>query len=265
MIRAPSYFGHWGVTGATTAQVLALLAPFAVTLMQNGPAQGMILAAALAIVIFWEGLFGLLRHQMISMHGLTTALIVSVLVPPDLPLWQLGIALSLGVILGELIFGGRGFGFLNPATVSLSLLLFSFPQASLMEPTPALAIATLLGAALLLYLGLISWRVILGAGLAVVTLLAVQQQAVDAQGLATALAFGLVFLICDPNAAASTNPGRWAYGILTGALIILFSVGQLPLPTDAVVFAALLASVFAPLIDHLVILADAARRRSRLD
>ena len=263
MTGPQAMLAHWGVTGVTTAQVLAVLPPVAVMILQNGPSKLFLLAIAVGVVLFWEAVFAMLRKRPVSVHGLTTALIVAVLVPADLPTWQMSVALSLGVVLGELIFGGRGFGFLAPATVSLSLLVFSFPQVGLAPVSPETALAVLPGAMLLLFLGLMSWRVVVGTVLATTALLAVQGLPIDPITIATALAFGLVFLICDPIAAASTNPGRWVYGILTGGLIALFSGGLTPLPTEAVIFAALLASVFAPLIDHLVVLADAARRRRR--
>ena len=263
MIRATARLAHWGVTGVTVAQVLAMTPPVAVATIYAGQSKLFVLVAALMVVLFWEVLFAFVRKRWISVHGLTVALIVAVLAPADLPISQLAVVLSLGLVLGELIFGGRGFGFLAPATVSLSLLVFSFPQAGLASVSPEVALAIVPGAALLLFLGLISWRVILGANLAVLALLALQGLPIDPILIAPALTFGLIFLICDPTAAASTNPGRWLYGVLTGILIALFSSGDGATPTEAVVFAALLSSVFAPLIDHLVILADAARRRRR--
>lgn len=263
MNRAHALLAHWGVTGVTTAQGLALLPPVAVVMLQNGQPKWVLLAVAVGVALVWETFFAILRKCTISVHGLTTALIVAVFVPTDLPVWQLTIALSLGVVLGELIFGGRGFGFLAPATVSLSLLVFSFPQAGLAPVSPETALAVLPGAVLLLILGLICWRVIIGTVLAVLLLPVAQGLPSDPITIATALAFGLVFLICDPSAAASTDPGRWVYGILAGGLIALFSGGITPVPSEAVVFAALLASIFAPLIDHLVVLGNAARRRRR--
>ena len=263
MNRAHALLAHWGVTGVTTAQGLALLPPVAIVMLQNGQPKWIMLAVAVGVALFWETLFAILRKRTISVHGLTTALIVAVFVPTDLPVWQLTITLSLGVVLGELIFGGRGFGFLAPATVSLALLVFSFPQAGLASLSPETALAVLPGAVLLLSLGLICWRVIVATVLAVLVLPVAQGLPIDPISIATALAFGLVFLICDPTAAASTDPGRWVYGILSGGLIVLLSGGITPVPSEAVIFAALLASIFAPLIDHLVVLGNAARRRRR--
>jgi Na+-transporting NADH:ubiquinone oxidoreductase subunit B len=65
-------------------------------------------------------------------------------------------------------------------------------------------------------------------------------------------AFGAVFLACDPVASACTNPGRWIQGFLIAALVVLIRVAN-PTHPDAVIPALLLASILAPLIDHLVI------------
>lgn len=218
------------------------------------------LITALVTAIGWEMLFAVTRRRGFSLHGLTTALIIVVLFPADLEIWKLVLVLSLGVTLGELLFGGRGFGFLQPATVAAALLVFSFPQSTLAASTQAIALATVPGGALLLGIGLISWRVVLGTVAGLAACIVLTGQTGDVVGIGAALAFGLVFLVCDPVSAAATNPGRWIYGVLSGSLITLFASGSVP-TTQAVVFASLLASVFAPLIDHIVVLAHAGRRR----
>ncbi len=76
-------------------------------------------------------------------------------------------------------------------------------------------------------------------------------------------AFGTVFLATDPVAAATTNVGRWAFGILVGALTIVVRVTN-PSYYEGVMFAILLASIFAPVIDHAVVAANISRRRRRL-
>jgi Na+-transporting NADH:ubiquinone oxidoreductase subunit B len=242
----------------TLAQILALAAPCVVTALANPAGFGFLLLTALLTVWFWEGLFAALRGRQPSGHGITTALIICVLAPTDLALWQLGLALSLGVILAELIFGGRGFGFLSPAVVAASLLVFSFPQVALTPATTDLALATIPGAILLLFLGLISWRILLSAAVGTAVLLLVFVEGPDMVAVAAAITFCMVFLTCDPTASSATNPGRWIYGGLTGALIFVFSGGAVP-TTEAIVFATLIASIFAPLIDHLVVLVHAKR------
>ncbi|MCK0097358.1 RnfABCDGE type electron transport complex subunit D [Yoonia sp. F2084L] len=246
------------VAGVTLAQSAALVAPAVVTGLANPTGYAVVLATALLTVWFWEGLFAALRRHTPSGHGITTALIIVVLVPVDTALWQVAIALSLGVVLAELVFGGRGFGFLSPAVVAASLLVFSFPEVTLAPGTTNVALATAPGAILLLFLGLISWRVILSAVVGTGLLLMLSVDGLNAPQVAAAMTFCVVFLVCDPTAASATNTGRWIYGLLAGGLIVLFSGGPIP-TTEGIVFAALLASIFAPLIDHLIVLAHAKR------
>ncbi|PJI84371.1 Na+-transporting NADH:ubiquinone oxidoreductase subunit B [Yoonia maricola] len=256
MNPAPSIWTS--VTGVTLAQTVALVAPSVVTALANPTSYAVLLLTALLTVWFWEGLFAVLRKRKPGVHGITTALIIAVLAPPDLVLWQLAIALSLGVVLAELVFGGRGFGFLSPAVVAASLLVFSFPEVTLAPGKVNVALATIPGALLLLFLGLISWRILVGAAVGTGVLLMLSADGLNAPAIAAAMTFCLVFVVCDPTAASATNPGRWFYGLLTGGLIILFSDGPVP-TTEGVVFAALIASIFAPLIDHLVVLVQARR------
>ncbi len=249
------------VSGVTVAQVMALVPTSIVAALVDPVRYPALLVAALLTAVFWDAIFAYLRKRNAGFHGITTALIVTVLVPADLALWQLVLTLSLGVILGELIFGGRGFGFLGPAVVAVSLLVFSFPEVQLANGSQALALATLPGALLLFFFGLVSWRVILGTFVGVFALAALSGESVDVVAITTILAFSLIFLICDPTAAAVTNPGRWLHGLLAGGLIVLFSGGS-DMTTEAIVFAALTASIFAPLIDHLIILLHARRWRN---
>ena len=250
------------LTGVTLVQSLALALPCGVMGSANPSLFAVQLITALATALGWEALFSATRGRGPSLHGLTTALIIVVLFPVDLAIWQLVLVLSIGVTLGELVFGGRGFGFLQPATVAAAVLVFSFPQSALSPPSSAVAMATIPGAALLLWIGLMSWRVVLGSLAGLAGSLALTGQSADLGAVGAAVAFGLVFLICDPVVAAATNPGRWVYGVLAGSLIVLFSGGAVP-TAQAMVFAALLASVFAPLIDHLAVLAHARYRRLR--
>ena len=253
---------HRGVGAVTLLQIGALVLPVAVVAGTAPPAFGGLLAATAITALTWEAVFSALRGYPMSYHGISTALIVAILLPAEAPLWHVAIVLSLGVVLGELIFGGRGFGFASPAAVTLALMLISFPQSTLGTPTEGLALATLPGAALLLAFGLIPWRVVLAVFLAAFAAMALGGQEIDPMAVGVALAFGVTFVICDPVAAAATPPGQWFYGALCGGLIVLFSPPGVPVP-EALVFAALLGSVFAPLIDHLVVLAHARRRRRR--
>ncbi len=253
-----------GPAAVTALQALALSLPLAAMVADRGTAMLPVLVVALATAILWEALFALLRRRPVTFHGLTTALIVTIMLPADLPLWQVSLAMTLGIVIGELIFGGRGFSFVSAAAVSLAILTISFPQTQLAEPSTLIALATVPGAVLLVVAGLIPWRVMIAMPATLLVMMLAGGMAPDFVAVLTALVFGLVFLICDPVASASTGPGRWATGILAGVLVFLFNAGETAtvLP-GAIVSAAVLASVFAPMVDHLAVLANAAMRGRR--
>jgi Na+-transporting NADH:ubiquinone oxidoreductase subunit B len=254
----------WTPARITLVQLMAMTPPVAVTIVERGPAQFAILVVALLVSLGWELGFALVRRRPPSWHGASVAMIFAVMAPADTALWQVALALSFGVVFGELVFGGRGYGFLSAAAAALGFFVFSFSGATLPSGGLALAMAATPGAALLIAAGLASWRVLLAAAIVVVS---ASLWATGAGGFWQPLAgilFGLVFLIADPTAAASTNLGRWIYGALAGALIVLFDPAPGPLVEPAaVVFAALLASVFAPLIDFVAVELNVRRRRAK--
>lgn len=243
----------------TLVQTLALLPPGAVALWVS-PGLAAVLVSALVTALAWEAAFALLRGHAITAHGITTALIVTLFCPPEIAGWQIAVAVTLGVVFGELVFGGRGFGFVSPAALALATLIVAFPDVALRGPTPLMAALVLPGLAVLIGTGRVFPTVLVGAVLGALALLMLTDHPVMPLAHAVALSVGAVFLIADPAAGSVTAAGRWAYGALAGGLAILFSPGAEILP-EAVVSAALLASVFAPLLDYLAVLIPLPRRR----
>ena len=152
------------------------------------------------------------------------------------------------------------------------LLLFYGNQPGPIGVTSILGCA--LGAAYLLYRGVASWRIMLGSviGLIGTVLLLNYFGPADDPNFAVpwywhmvlgGWAFGTVFLATDPVAAATTNPGRWVYGLMIGVLTIVVRVTN-PTYYDGTLFALLLASIFAPLFDFLVVERNIKRRKKRL-
>ena len=252
--------GGWDAHRLTLAFGIAAGLPACAAIAERGGALSILLAMGLAVI--WEAVFAWIRRRPMAWDGLVSGLIFALLVPAQTPFWQQGLALSFGLVMGDLIFGGRGRGFLSPACVGLAFLLFSFPQAGAEDLGLMTMIAALGGGAILLGLGLLSWRVVLGFCLPLLAGAALSgaPEAVAWMPNAT-LALGLIFLIGDPVAAASTNPGRWAYGGMAGALVMLF--GSEGSALASVVFAGLLASLFAPLMDQAVVWWAWRRRRNR--
>jgi len=130
-----------------------------------------------------------------------------------------------------------------------------------------------IGALFLVWTGMASWRVIVGAlaGL-IVTSLICNHFAPDHiilsipwywHAILGGFAFGAVYIATDPVAGSMTDPGRWGYGLLVGALTVLIRLGKVSY-YEAVIFAILLASLFSPLIDYVVVELNIRRRRLRL-
>ena len=76
---------------------------------------------------FWEVLFAAVRDHDINEGFLVTSLLFALIVPPDIPLWQVALGMSFGVIIGKEVFGGVGKNFLNPALTGRAFLFFAYP------------------------------------------------------------------------------------------------------------------------------------------
>ncbi len=132
----------------------------------------------------------------------------------------------------------------------------------------------LIGALLLIVMGVASWRIMLGGVFGLVTavlLLNALGPAGDPMytipwywhTVLGGFAFGIVFLATDPVPAAITNAGRWVFGITVGMLTVVVRITN-PSYYEGVVFAILLASIFAPLMDFVVIELHIRKRRRRM-
>ena len=76
------------------------------------------------------------------------------------------------------------------------------------------------------------------------------------------LAFGAVFMATDPVTATQTERGKWIYGFLIGVLTIIVRLFN-PAYPEGIMLAVLFMNVFAPYIDHYVVLANKKRRLNR--
>ncbi len=76
---------------------------------------------------FWEVLFATLRKHEINEGFLVTSMLFTLTLPPSIPLWQVALGISFGVVIGKEIFGGTGKNFMNPALVGRAFLFFAFP------------------------------------------------------------------------------------------------------------------------------------------
>ena len=259
---------------------------------------------------------------------LVSGMIIPLIVPADVPLWMLALAVAFAVILGKEVFGGTGMNIWNPALLARAFLFFSYPSMMSGDTiwTPGVTrylaegkayasgdglvdafsgatplahpsmdglqtagtslwdmilgvipgcvgetsvIAILIGAVILLWTGVASWKIMFSSilgGLAIgyvgyaagVTDLPGYYQIVMGGFL-----FGTVFMATDPVTSAQTETGKWIYGFLVGALAVtvrLFNPGY----PEGMMLAILLMNTFAPLIDHYVISASISRRAKKI-
>ena len=256
---------------------------------------------------------------------LVSGMLIPLIVPVDVPLWMLAIAVAFAVIIGKEVFGGTGMNIWNPALLTRAFLFFSYPSmmsgetvwtggmtrflnegaafqagaglvdgfsgaTPLANPTLAnlepqfmdmvigtipgsvgetSAIAILIGAAILLWTGVASWKIMLSSvigGLAIGYL----GQAVGATDLPGyyqlvmgGFLFGTVFMATDPVTSAQTECGKWIYGFLVGALAVTVRLWNPGYP-EGMMLAILLMNTFAPLIDHYVIEGSIKRRAKKV-
>ncbi len=75
----------------------------------------------------WEVLFATVRRHEVNEGFFVTGLLFPLALPPSIPLWQVAVGISFGVVIGKEIFGGTGYNFLNPALTARAFLFFAYP------------------------------------------------------------------------------------------------------------------------------------------
>ena len=304
----------------------ALLEVLGYTGNPNRMADNLLLGAAWFVPIYlvtnlvgglWEALFCIVRRHELNEGFLVTGSLFPLICPPTLPLWQVALGISFGVVVGKEIFGGTGKNFLNPALTGRAFLFFAYPaqisgdrvwtavdgvsgatplshaaeggvQAVLavtswfdafigtipgsMGETSVLA--CLFGAAILVFTGIGSWRIMF-AGLIGAIALSMLFLLIGSSTnpmfelgplwhlVLGGFAFGLVFMATDPVSGAMTQEGQWLYGLLIGAMCIMIRVVNPAFP-EGMMLAILFGNVFAPLIDQLVLKFHIKRRLSHV-
>lgn len=265
---------------------------------------------------FWEILFASVRNHEVNEGFFVTSILYALILPATIPLWQVALGISFGVVIGKEVFGGTGKNFLNPALVGRAFLYFAYPaqisgdavwtpvdgytgatplgvaaiegmagiagegvswmqaflgqiQGSIGETSAA---ACLIGAVVLIYTGIASWRIMAAVciGLIVPAILFGDPAADNPMFsmpwhwhlVLGGFAFGAVFMATDPVTAPDTLPGHWIFGLLIGVLTYVIRVVNPAFP-EGIMLAILFGNVFAPLIDHFVVRANVKRRMKR--
>ena len=86
-----------------------------------------IYATTFLVGIAWEILFAMKRGHEVNEGFFVTSILFALTCPPDIPLWQVALGISFGVVIGKEVFGGTGKNFLNPALTGRAFLYFAYP------------------------------------------------------------------------------------------------------------------------------------------
>ena len=77
----------------------------------------------------WEVLFSVVRKHDVNEGFFVSSILFALTLPPNIPLWQVALGISFGVVIGKEVFGGTGKNFLNPALTGRAFLYFAYPAA----------------------------------------------------------------------------------------------------------------------------------------
>lgn len=95
---------------------------------------GILKVLPIVIVSYVVGLsiefaFAQWRGHEVNEGFLVTGMLIPLIMPPDVPLWQVAMATAFSVVIGKEVFGGTGMNFLNPALLARAFLFFAFPSS----------------------------------------------------------------------------------------------------------------------------------------
>jgi len=323
--------GHWHYVAATSNFDLPFWDQFGDKFIYGALQVLPIVIVSYGVGLGVEFIFAIKNQHAIQEGFLVSGMLIPLIVPADIPLWMLAIAVVFAVVLAKEVFGGTGMNVVNVALVARAFLFFAYPSmmagdkvwmSGLMDKTDKITgfsgatplgdlytmttpepvhaslaafgdkwsfsdammgyipgsvgetsfIAIMLGAALLLYTGIASWKIIFSffaGGLAIgyllnaVALNPYMELNPMYHMVLGGFAFGAVFMATDPVTAAQTSTGKYIYGFMAGAMAIVIRVLNPAFP-EGVMMAILLMNVLAPLIDHYVIQSNIKRRLKRL-
>ena len=285
-----------------------------------------------------EVIFSTIRRHPINEGFLVTGMLIPLIMPPGIPLWQVALATVFAITIAKEVFGGTGMNILNVALTARVFLYFGFPGdisgdvwtyygnddqelisgysgatplylgASTVDNVDSNSLAYLLdeyseainqtdfysfqnmflgaipgsigetstlmcliGAFILIFTGVGSWRIMLSVFLGaycmgfLFNLIGSNEFMLippEYHFVFGGLAFGAVFMATDPVTAAQTETGKWIYGFMIGLLTVVIRIFN-PAYPEGIMLAILFMNVFAPLIDFYIVKANKKRRLKR--
>jgi Na+-transporting NADH:ubiquinone oxidoreductase subunit B len=86
-----------------------------------------VMIVSYAVGLGWEILFAIVRKHEMNEGFFVTGILFVLVLPPTIPLWQVAVAVSFGVIIGKEVFGGTGMNIFNPALTARAFIFFAYP------------------------------------------------------------------------------------------------------------------------------------------
>lgn len=265
-----------------------------------------------------------IRNEEVNEGYLVSGFFIPLIVPVDIPLWMLAVAVAFAVIFGKEVFGGTGMNIWNPALLTRAFLFFSYPNdmsgsqtwialrkgetlidgATGATPLSFVAdggmdalnnagaqygtsfwdmfagiipgsvgetsvIAILIGAVILIWTNVASWKVMLSTVLGglfvggLANLLGASDIPCWYHLVMGGFAFGAVFMATDPVTSAQTECGKWIYGFFIGAICVIIRLFN-PGYAEGMMLAILLGNTFAPLFDYMVVESHISRKNKKV-
>ncbi|MHC4983131.1 MAG: RnfABCDGE type electron transport complex subunit D [Planctomycetota bacterium] len=248
------------------AALLAAVPSVALATYYFGPRVLLMIAVAFAAAAAVDVLFAVVRKRPAGAPALSLAVLLALILPPEIPLWMAAAGAAFGAFFGEQVFGGNGHHIFNPVLLGKGFLLFSFPQvvsgsyfgSMLGHPSPEAWIicsaAVGLGAIAMILARPGNAQILAGLFIPAAALAWSLQLTRGLEGLAAVrllagngFLFGACFLACDPAGSPRRHLGRWMYGALVGsAAIVMQSFSDYG---EAMMTAILVGNLCTPTID----------------
>lgn len=262
-----------------------------------------------------EFIFAQIRGHEVNEGYLVTGILIPLIMPINIPLWMLALAVAFAVIFGKEIFGGTGYNIMNVALLARAFLFFAYPSQmsgdsvwiydlpnkapidGFSGATPlgqigqgaaskiasfhdmfmgfipgsvgeTSTLAILIGAAILIFTGIGNWKIMVSVLLGTLSIgflcnlfplndyMTIPAYYHLVMG---GFAFGTVFMATDPVTASHTEKGKWIYGFMIGALVVMIRIFN-PAYPEGMMLAILLMNVWSPLIDYFVVEGHIKRR-----
>ena len=277
-------------SGIMLAVILALMPATGYGIYNFGARAAAVVLVTVASTVLTEFLFGLYKKKLTitDLSAVVTGLLLALNLPVTIPLWIAALGGVFAILVVKMLFGGLGQNFMNPALGARCFLLISFPTAMTAfdcdaytgaTPLAALkageqvnvmdmvigrtagtigetsAIALIIGACLLILLGVIDLRI---PGSYIVSFLifvgifgghGFEPAYLAAQLAGGGLMLGAFFMATDYVTRPITIGGQYLFGIFLGVMTGIFRIfGP---GAEGVSYAIILGNLLVPLIERI--------------